>query len=209
MQLKEYLKENPVNMIFEHPATLDMNEKQMIKVNSLMELKGLYSNLKGEQKKYTMNNPYNVQDYFSNYYPELKDKEYVACSYLDTKLQVIKTEFISEGTVNSGMLVPREVAKKALMYDSTAIMLAHNHPSGVSEPSLADIDTTNNIQNALATLNIKVLDHVVLGDNGNHTSLRQGGYIKESSATYQVNSEFFAKEAPSRERVKRLMQMER
>lgn len=208
-KLNDYLKENPVNMIFEHPATLDLNEKQLENLSKLMELKGLYSNLKDNDRKYVMNSPYKAGDYFTNYYPELKDKEYVACSYLDTKLQVIKTEIISEGTVNSAMLVPREVAKKALLHDASSVMLAHNHPSGQTEPSLADIQTTKNVQDALGTLNIQLLDHVIIGSNSNYRSLKEDNYINEEKGTYHtegLNNKLKKQEA---QKIQRITQMER
>lgn len=179
--LNEYLEKNSAQTIFEHPATLDLTEKQFQKLNSLAQLKSIYSNLKDGQEKYIMNSPDNVRNYFNDYYPELKDKEYVACSFLDTKLQVIRTEIIHEGTVNSSLLSPREVAKKALMYDSSSVALAHNHPSGNPKPSSADIEVTRKVKNALETLDISLIDHVIIGDNDRTTSLKMENLMEEKS----------------------------
>lgn len=180
-----YLKDNPVNMIFEHPATLEMNEKQYDKVKSIMELKSLYNNLK-EEDRYTINSSEKAGKYFRDYFSELKDKEYVACSYLDTKLQIIKTEIIHEGTIDQSMLVPREVAKKALLHDAKSVMLSHNHPSGNPTPSSADVVVTERIKEALEVFDMKLMDHIVVGDRGRFVSLAEKGYLREEKEPYQM-----------------------
>lgn len=206
-ELTEYFKENPVNMIFEHPDSIKMNEKQQEKVKSLMELKGLYKNLKENPDRYVMNSPFKVGDYFSNYYPDLKDREYVACSYLDAKLQVIKTEIIDEGSISQANLSTREVAKRALNYDASAIMVSHNHPSGNPNPSTADIRTTQNLQNGLKSLDIRLLDHVIVGDSGSYVSLNEQGYINEDKEVY--SSEKSIEGSKRKLHAQRMMQSER
>lgn len=179
-----YLKEYPVNTIFEHPSTLDMNERQYDKFKSLVELNSLYGNLKDNNERYVMNSPDKVRNYFKNYHSDIKDKEYVGVSYLDTKLQVIKTEVGFEGTVNSSVLIPREVAKKALMHDANAVMLSHNHPSGIPDPSMADMNVTERVEEALNALNIELLDHVIIGDRDRSVSLKEMGIISEDQLDY-------------------------
>ena len=91
-------------------------------------------------------------------------KEVFACLYLDTKNRVIQFEELFSGTLHSAEVHPREVVKRALENNARAIIFAHNHPSGDSKPSQTDIDLTNTLSNALALVDVKVLDHLVVGD---------------------------------------------
>ncbi len=91
-------------------------------------------------------------------------KEVFACLYLDTKNRVIQFEELFTGTLHTAEVHPREVVKQALKYNAHAIILAHNHPSGVAEPSQADIELTLILRDALALIDIKILDHLVVGD---------------------------------------------
>lgn len=91
-------------------------------------------------------------------------KEDFACLYLDTKNRVIQFEELFTGTLHTAEVHPREVVKQALKYNAHAIILAHNHPSGVAEPSQADIELTLILRDALALIDIKILDHLVVGD---------------------------------------------
>ncbi|CAH0993148.1 hypothetical protein SIN8267_03287 [Sinobacterium norvegicum] len=83
--------------------------------------------------------------------------------FLDSQHRVITTEELFRGTINSASVYPREVIKRALHFNAAAIIFAHNHPSGVAEPSQADIALTKRLKSALEYLDINVLDHVVIG----------------------------------------------
>lgn len=89
-------------------------------------------------------------------------KEQLRGLYLDTHHKVIHDEVLSIGTINASMVHPREVFKPAIEYGAAAIVLVHNHPSGVSTPSLSDIEITKQIISAGKVLGIHVLDHVVV-----------------------------------------------
>ena len=80
------------------------------------------------------------------------------------------------GTINSASVYPREVVKAALAANAAAVVLAHNHPSGVAEPSRADIEITAKLKQALALVEIRVLDHIIVGD-GYQVSLAERGEI--------------------------------
>ena len=73
-------------------------------------------------------------------------------------------------------MYPREVVKSALQHNAAALILAHNHPSGIAEPSQADIHITKRIQSALDLVDIRVLDHIIVGD-ADVTSLAQLGHV--------------------------------
>jgi DNA repair protein RadC len=91
--------------------------------------------------------------------------------FLDKRNRLIADEVQGEGTVDHTPVYVREVVKRALELSSTAIILVHNHPSGDTKPSRADIDMTRLIIDAARPLNIAVHDHIIVGREG-HTSLR-------------------------------------
>jgi DNA repair protein RadC len=90
--------------------------------------------------------------------------EVFACLFLDTRHRVIAYEELFRGTIDGATVYPRVIAEKALGYGAAALIAAHNHPSGVSEPSLADQAITRRMKEALALLDIRLLDHFVIGD---------------------------------------------
>jgi DNA repair protein RadC len=90
--------------------------------------------------------------------------EVFACLMLDNRNRVIALREMFRGTIDGASVYPREVVKQALADNAAAVILAHNHPSGVSEPSQADIRITERLRKALALVDIRVLDHVIIGD---------------------------------------------
>ncbi len=102
-------------------------------------------------------------------------KEVFACLYLDTKNCVIEFEELFVGSLHSAEVHPREVVKQALQYNAHAIIFAHNHPSGDTTPSQADIEITLTLRDALALMEIKVLDHLIVGNDV--ISLAEQGHL--------------------------------
>ncbi len=92
------------------------------------------------------------------------DKEHLRGLYLNNHYRVIHDEVISIGTVDANLIHPREVFKPALEYGAVAVILAHNHPSGIIKPSDADREVTRQIIEAGKIMGITVLDHVIIGD---------------------------------------------
>jgi DNA repair protein RadC len=90
--------------------------------------------------------------------------EVFACLFLDTRHRVIAFEELFYGTIDGATVYPRVVAEKALRHGAAALIVAHNHPSGISEPSLADQAITRRLKEALALLDIRLLDHFVIGE---------------------------------------------
>ena len=90
--------------------------------------------------------------------------EVFACLFLDTRHRVIAFEELFHGTIDGATVYPRVVAEKALQHRAAALIVAHNHPSGISEPSLADQAITRRLKDALALLDIRLLDHFVIGE---------------------------------------------
>ena len=94
--------------------------------------------------------------------------------FLDTRHRVISFEKLFTGTVDAATVYPRVVAQRALELNAAAIIVAHNHPSGINEPSLADQAITRRLKDALALLDIRLLDHFVVGDGRPVSMATQG-----------------------------------
>ena len=90
--------------------------------------------------------------------------EVFACLMLDNKHRVIALRELFSGSINSASVYPREVVKQALADNAAAVILAHNHPSGIAEPSQSDIQITRRLVDALALVDVRVLDHFIIGD---------------------------------------------
>lgn len=105
----------------------------------------------------------------------LKDnaREHFVALYLDGAHQVIGYSIVSIGTANSATVHPRETLQPALLLGATALVVAHNHPSGQLEPSCDDREVTDRLRSACELLGLKMLDHVILTEDG-HLSLTTG-----------------------------------
>ena len=93
-----------------------------------------------------------------------RKREIFTCLFLDTRHRVIASENLFQGSIDGACVYPRVVAERALRLSAAAVIVAHNHPSGVSEPSLADQAITRRLKDALLLLEIRLLDHFVVGD---------------------------------------------
>jgi DNA repair protein RadC len=109
---------------------------------------------------------------------QLRDLPYevFCCLHLDSQHRLIVFEELFRGTIDSASVHMREVARKVMLHNSAAIIFAHNHPSGVPEPSDADLRVTQRLRQGLTLLNVKVLDHIIVGD-GKCVSLSERGLI--------------------------------
>ncbi|KJY84126.1 hypothetical protein TW81_04815 [Vibrio galatheae] len=105
-----------------------------------------------------------------------KQREEFFVLFLDNQHRVICGEPLFQGTIDSASVYPREIVKRALEHNAAALILAHNHPSGIAEPSQSDRRITRRICDALALVDIRVLDHFVVGD-GEIVSFAERGWI--------------------------------
>ena len=92
------------------------------------------------------------------------DHEVFAGLFLDSQHRVLAFEILARGTLNAASVYPREVLKSALRQHAAAVIFAHNHPSGIAEPSEADRQLTRRLRDALVLIDVRVLDHFVIGD---------------------------------------------
>ena len=119
--------------------------------------------------------PGTVREYLAVHYAGHEREEF-GCLFLDNRHRLIAAEMMFTGTVDGATVHPREVVKRALQVNAAAVILAHNHPSGVAEPSQADEMITARIRDALALVDIRVLDHLIVGGT-QVTSLAERGLI--------------------------------
>lgn len=104
------------------------------------------------------------------------DHEVFAALFLDAQHRVLAFEILARGTLDGAAVYPREVVKAALRQQAAAVIFAHNHPSGVVEPSAADRALTERLRQALATIEVRVLDHLVIGE-GTPASFAARGWL--------------------------------
>jgi DNA repair protein RadC len=127
------------------------------------------------EKVSVLNNPHDTNIYLAS---RLRDYEHevFACLFLDNRHRILRYEELFRGTIDGASVHPREVAKQALHYNAAAVIFAHNHPSGIAEPSKQDEYITRRLKQSLALFDIRVLDHVVVG-NGESVSFAERGLI--------------------------------
>lgn len=111
-----------------------------------------------------LNSPDITREYLSTWLAQ-SERERFALILLDNQNGVIHCEVLFEGTIDGAAVYPREIVKTALAHNAAAVVLAHNHPSGWPEPSMADRRITERIVKALETVDIRVLDHLVIGSS--------------------------------------------
>src|SRR3569832_1228215 len=102
--------------------------------------------------------------------------EVFACLFLDNRHRVIEFQEMFRGTIDNASVHPREVVRHAIALNAAAVIFAHNHPSGIAEPSAADYRLTRQLRDALALGDVRVLDHMVVGD-GDTVSLAERGEL--------------------------------
>ncbi len=102
--------------------------------------------------------------------------EVFACLYLDNRHRLISFDELFRGTIDSAQVHAREVVRAALKYNAAAVIFSHNHPSGVAEPSQSDINLTQELKKALNLVDIRVLDHLIIG-SGAAISLAERGLL--------------------------------
>lgn len=100
--------------------------------------------------------------------------EVFCCLFLDNQHRVISWEELFRGTIDGASVYPREVAKRALFHNAAAVIFAHNHPSGINEPSQADKHITDKLKQALGLFDIRVLDHFIVGDGSPYSFAEHG-----------------------------------
>ena len=156
--LRELLKAD-VDSFCQYPG---LGQAKYAQLQAVLEMARRY--LSEELKRGdSLTSPQHTRDYLSS---KLRDypHEVFAVLFLDQRHRVIEFEEMFRGTIDGASVYPREVVKKSLEHNAAAVIFAHNHPSGVAEPSQSDERITRRLKDALALVDIRVLDHFVVGD---------------------------------------------
>jgi DNA repair protein RadC len=126
-----------------------------------------------------LQSPQAVRDYLK---AQLRHElhEVFACLFLDSKHRLLGFEVLFRGTIDSTSVYPRQVLKRGLAHNAAALILCHNHPSGIAEPSQADVQLTHRLKKALELVDIRVLDHFIIGE-GEPLSMVEHGWFSASN----------------------------
>jgi DNA repair protein RadC len=151
-----------------------LGDAKYARLRAVKELGDRYR-LEGITRGDVFNGTVATKEYLRAKYLNL-DIEVFSGLFLDSQHQLIKIEELFVGTIDGAAVYPREVVKKCLQHGAAAVIFAHNHPSGVAEPSHADIAITSKLKAALQTVDIRVLDHLIIGDP-NITSMAERGLL--------------------------------
>ncbi len=127
------------------------------------------------QQRHSLGNPRDSGDYLRAKLRHLP-YEVFGCLYLDNRHRVLAFEELFRGTVDGASVHPREVVRACLQHNACAVIFAHNHPSGVAEPSAADRAITHELRDALRLVGVRVLDHLVIG-SGEPVSMAARGLL--------------------------------
>ncbi|MDI2592758.1 DNA repair protein RadC [Pseudomonas sp. N3-W] len=125
--------------------------------------------------KPVLENPLAVRDYLKAMLRH-EPHEVFGCLFLDSKHRVLAFEALFRGSIDCTSVYPRQVVKRALAHNAAALILCHNHPSGSTDPSQADRTLTRRLQEALELVDVRVLDHFIIGD-GDPLSMAEYGWM--------------------------------
>lgn len=149
-----------------------LGEAKYTQMQAVLEMAQRYL-LETIKKGDTLNSSLYTKQYLTSVLKN-RERESFVILYLNNQHQVIGEEILFEGTINTASIYPREVVKGALAHNAAAVILAHNHPSGISEPSQSDIRVTIRIKEALILVDIRVLDHFIIAEESVLSFAEQG-----------------------------------
>lgn len=155
-------------------AMKGLGEAKFVQLQACLEMSQRYL---AEQLKQgdSIQNPEQVKQYVQSHLLK-HNNEVFAVLFLNNQHQIIQFEELFFGTINAASVHPRVIVQKALSLNAAAVILAHNHPSGVAEPSTADIDITQTIKNAMQLIDVRLLDHLIVASH-KVTSMAELGQI--------------------------------
>jgi DNA repair protein RadC len=128
------------------------------------------------KKRSTLNNSQQAWIYLKR---QLRDKknETIAGLFLDSQYRIIAYDELFTGTINAATLHPRPIIERSLRLNAAALIIAHNHPSGMAEASLQDCKVTDRLRNALELVDVKLVDHIIVGDNEIYSLMNTAKWI--------------------------------
>lgn len=176
---------NGIKNLFYHPTSFSNDYNFVNKILEFKELNSIFKNM-GEYN-YKIFNSDEASKYMQNLLGQYKDKEKFTCVFLDNQNNVIAHK-IFDGSIDQAPVYPREIIKLALNYDAKSVLIGHNHPGGSICPSKADQECTTHLVTALKTVDINVIDHIIVG-GGNQYSFVENSVmsLSEESAQYKIS----------------------
>ncbi len=166
-------------------GVLDADSKELTSISGISDHTTLFLKLlkdiailyleNGLHSKDLLSSSEAVFNYLKSSLKGCADEEFRSL-FLDSKNQLIARETLQTGTVNRSAVYPRKIVERALHHHAVGVIVAHNHPAGTLEPSEEDITVTNAIKNALKTVDIKLLDHIIIGGN-DYFSFNKNGLL--------------------------------
>lgn len=177
-KIRKYAKENNPFNILEHPLVVEPNEKQLERICKLNEFIASYNVLRmnEEENRIKFKSPKDAGQYFLALLGGKRDHERFMVAFLDNSNSIIEARTVSEGDIASAVVYPRKILKMAMANDCKSIMIAHNHPGGSVNPSREDKALTQRIVDIFQPLDIRVLDHIIVG-GGKYSSMAEDGYL--------------------------------
>jgi DNA repair protein RadC len=127
------------------------------------------------ERESAMDSPHTVRRYLKSMLRH-EASEVFGCLFLDSKHRPLAFEILFRGTIDRASIYPREVVRRALLHNAAALILCHNHPSGHCEPSQDDVHLTQVLKRSLALIDVRVVDHVIVGD-GEPLSMVEHGWL--------------------------------
>ncbi|MDA9557623.1 DNA repair protein RadC [Vibrio sp.] len=155
-------------------ARKGLGEAKFVQLQAVLEMSQRHLS-ETLQRGNALTSPQHTKLYLSSMLRD-RQREAFFVLFLDNQNRVICDEVLFEGTIDSASVHPREIVKRALHHNASSLILAHNHPSGVAEPSQADRRITRRLVDALELVDIRILDHFVVGD-GEVVSFAERGWI--------------------------------
>lgn len=150
-----------------------LNQKESLKISEAIQI----ITSKAVKSKILYNDPTMVANLVKLHFAELDiDVEHFVIVMLDNRHHLIETKTVCSGTIDQASIYPREIVKLCLNNATSAVILAHNHPSGHPEPSASDHALTKRLKDALALIDIRVLDHIIVTAH-THTSFAEKGWL--------------------------------
>jgi DNA repair protein RadC len=139
-----------------------LGEAKYVQLQAVLEMSSRHLQ-QGLERGDALTSPAQTRRFLSSRLRHL-EREVFMVLYLDNRHRMIAFEELFKGSINSAEVHPRELIKRVLHFNAAAVILAHNHPSGIAEPSQADREITQRLRAALALVDVRLLDHMVVGD---------------------------------------------
>ena len=159
--LRDYVRDNDVRHIIDHPAVLGMNARQTEKLYQLKDFINAYCVLRAEHHKKEILSIQTAKDLFLTRMGFHCEHESVMAMFLDRKKRIISFETISQGAVRAALMLPQKIAKRAVVLDADSLIVGHNHPSLETLPSIEDVRVTKTLLLGLRFLDVELLDHII------------------------------------------------